>query len=340
MSERILLQREVDLAARALVVKPFKVAPSQILALKTFDFVGDGYAEIGTGLLPFSVTHPDATLASARRMLSEDRARAETFDMSGEGANGAFTTSDANCLQNNKGYIVADWMEAHAQARSYATIVGALLGTGHHCVLNYNAYLSRLDEMESRLRWELDSTHGQRLGSPLMVFHTQLIWRSWFVKQLATGQTRVIAAPNFCHGMDVFDMHNNLSWLPSVSNVPALQALTNTSRTSGGGGRHQRGGGNSNQPAQTTPTNTASVAPTTAAPDGGRRDPGRPVRNTDRDTMFTGNTPFAASVRTHRVQHAITLVPPPSTHARWGVRLHVRLLACKRYFFRALRPCG
>jgi hypothetical protein len=81
--------------------------------------------------------------------------------MSGEGANGALTTSDVNRLRNNKGYVVADWMAARAQARSYAALVGGLLGTGHHCVLNYNDYLSRLDEMESCLRWELDSTHGQ-----------------------------------------------------------------------------------------------------------------------------------------------------------------------------------
>jgi hypothetical protein len=108
-------------------------------------------------------------------MLSEDRTRAETFDMSGEGANGALTTSDANRLRNNNGYMVVDCMEARAQARSYAALVGALLGTGHHCVLNNNDYLSRLDEMESRLCWELDSTHGQRLGPTLIVFHTQLI---------------------------------------------------------------------------------------------------------------------------------------------------------------------
>jgi hypothetical protein len=222
ISEQILLQREVDLAARALGVQPFKVTPSQILALKMFDFLGDGRTEIGTGLLPFSFTPTEATSASDHRMLSENRARAETFDMRGEGANGALTTRDANRLQNNKGYIVADWMEARAQARSYASLVGTLLGKGHHCVLNYHEYLSRLDEMESRLRWELCSTHGHRLGPPLMVFHTQLIWRSWFVKQLATGQTRVIAAPDFCHGLDAFDMHNNLSWLPSVSHVTVL----------------------------------------------------------------------------------------------------------------------
>jgi hypothetical protein len=56
ISERILLQREVDLAARAQGVQPFKITPSQIFALKTFDFAGDGYTEVGTGLLPFSVT--------------------------------------------------------------------------------------------------------------------------------------------------------------------------------------------------------------------------------------------------------------------------------------------
>jgi hypothetical protein len=252
-------------------------------------------------------------------MLSEDRARAETFDMSGEGANGSLTTSDANRLRNNKGYVVADWMEARAQARSYAALVGPLLGTGHHCVLNYNGYLSRLDEMESRLRWELDSTHGQRLGPPLMVFHTQLIWRSWFVKQLSTGQTRVIAAPDFCHGLDTFDMHNNLSWLPSVSNVPALQALTSPSRSLGQGSGARGGGGNSNPAARGTPATTASALPAPAAPAANRRDPGHPVRNTDRDAMFTGNTPFAANVRTRRVQQAIALAAPPPQHMRSGV---------------------
>jgi hypothetical protein len=83
ISERVLLQREVDLEARALGVQPFEATPSQILALKTLDFVGDGYTEIGIGIISFSVTPPDATSASALRMLSEDRARAETFYMSG-----------------------------------------------------------------------------------------------------------------------------------------------------------------------------------------------------------------------------------------------------------------
>jgi hypothetical protein len=39
----------------------------------------------------------------------------------------------------------------------------------------------------------------------------------------------------------------------------------------------------------------------------------------NRDTMFTGNTPFAANVRTRRVQQAIALAGPPPQHMRNGV---------------------
>jgi hypothetical protein len=139
------------------------------------------------------------------------------------------------------------------------------------------------------------------------------------VKQLTTGHTRVIAAPYFCHGLQAFGMYNNLSWLPSVFNVPALQALTSPSRNLVGGGGSRGGGGNSNHPARTAPTGTASAVASTAAPAGSWCDPGRPVRNTDRDAMFTGNTQFPANVRTRRVQQAIALAGPPPKHMRGGV---------------------
>jgi hypothetical protein len=51
-SERVLLQREVDQRAECLGVLPFKVTPSQVIALKTFDFSGISMAEVGTGALP------------------------------------------------------------------------------------------------------------------------------------------------------------------------------------------------------------------------------------------------------------------------------------------------
>jgi hypothetical protein len=60
ISERILLQREVDLVACVLGVQTFNVTPSHILALKTFDFMGDSYTEIRTGLLRFGFGSLDA----------------------------------------------------------------------------------------------------------------------------------------------------------------------------------------------------------------------------------------------------------------------------------------
>jgi hypothetical protein len=51
-SKRVLLQRGVDQSAKCLGVLPFKVTPSQFIALKTFDFAGISMAEVGTGVPP------------------------------------------------------------------------------------------------------------------------------------------------------------------------------------------------------------------------------------------------------------------------------------------------
>jgi hypothetical protein len=66
-------------------------------------------------------------------MLSDDHIRAETFNMIGEGANRALMMGDNNCLRNNKGHVMSDWMEVRDQARSYTALLGALLGSSHHC---------------------------------------------------------------------------------------------------------------------------------------------------------------------------------------------------------------
>jgi hypothetical protein len=51
-SERVILQREVDQSADTFDVLPFKVTPSQVIALKTFDFAGLSMSEVGTGVMP------------------------------------------------------------------------------------------------------------------------------------------------------------------------------------------------------------------------------------------------------------------------------------------------
>jgi hypothetical protein len=41
----MILQREVNVAAQVLDLVPFQVTPSQVIAMKTFDFTGASYSE-------------------------------------------------------------------------------------------------------------------------------------------------------------------------------------------------------------------------------------------------------------------------------------------------------
>jgi hypothetical protein len=110
--EWIILQREVDTAADALNLIHFQVTPSQLIALKNFEFCGASYSKIGTGVLPFSITPAYATSKKGRAAIQADRNRAETFGTSGENVNGAMMMDDASRMRNYKGYVVYDWMEA------------------------------------------------------------------------------------------------------------------------------------------------------------------------------------------------------------------------------------
>jgi hypothetical protein len=97
LSERVIFQRKVDAAAEVLGLVPFKVTPSQVMStsIKSFDFCGPSYSEIGTGILPFSITPDDTTSDRGRAAIMTNRKRAETYDLSGEAMNGAITTADA-----------------------------------------------------------------------------------------------------------------------------------------------------------------------------------------------------------------------------------------------------
>jgi hypothetical protein len=69
LSERVILQREVDAAAHMLDLVPFQVTPSQVIAMKTFDFTGGSYSEIGTSVLPLSITPADTTSDKGRAVI-------------------------------------------------------------------------------------------------------------------------------------------------------------------------------------------------------------------------------------------------------------------------------
>jgi hypothetical protein len=175
LSERVILQREVDASSQVLDLVPFQVTLSQVIAMKTFDFTGASYSEIGTGVLPFSITPADATSDKGRAVIRADRGRAETFDLSDDSVNGAMTTDDATRMLNYKGYIASDWMEARLQIRSVACLMGALLGTTHPVLMYYKVFLRKYDLMEPRVQREFELVHGSHLGPALVVFHVQLM---------------------------------------------------------------------------------------------------------------------------------------------------------------------
>jgi hypothetical protein len=59
-----------------------------------------------------------------------------------------------------------------------------------------------------------------------MTFHVRLAWRNWMAVQLGSGETESINPPDFGAGLTMFEMQNNLMWLPSVTNVPLLLNLS------------------------------------------------------------------------------------------------------------------
>jgi hypothetical protein len=130
-----------------------------------------------------------------------------------------------------------------------------------------------------------------------------LILRDWFVNQTRTGQAAIIPAPDFGYYLKLFDHQNNLSWLPSVTNIPTLFALRATPKRALITPR--RTAAPAEVPTAAPVSNAGNVARAAPAPE--RPDLGPRIHNLGRDTRFTGNTVFANNVRSHHVEEAIVV---------------------------------
>jgi hypothetical protein len=177
-------------------------------------------------------------------------------------------------------------------------LLGALLGDAHPILLAYGRFLRLYDRMETRLESELDHVYGRRLGPALMVFHVQLALRSWYMRQLDVLERGRIHPPDFCQGLHMLEVQNNLMWLPTVTNVPALLALRATVRVSAASGPVAAS-------AVGIPATTGGKAAPAASAGALRHDKGPSVRNPSRDPRYVVNTPFARLVRSRTVAEAI-----------------------------------
>jgi hypothetical protein len=128
VSERYTLQQSIDSAATILDVPSFEVTPTQVMAFKNFRHAGSSYFDIGSGLLPFSITPTDAMSAQARAMLTADRLRAGVFDLGADPESGAVAPGEVSRLRNLNGYTPQTWNEAMSQLLGVHALVGALLG--------------------------------------------------------------------------------------------------------------------------------------------------------------------------------------------------------------------
>jgi hypothetical protein len=148
----VILQREVDQSADLFDVLPFKVSPSQVIALKTFDFAGLSMSEVGTGVMPIIIIPPEATSLAASRALANNHAQAETYDLSGEST--ALSTADTQRMRNQKGYLPDNWMEARTQLRCTLALLGALCGDDHAVPASWRSMLRKYECVVSSTRWK------------------------------------------------------------------------------------------------------------------------------------------------------------------------------------------
>jgi hypothetical protein len=94
------MQQSVDVACATLSLPSFQVSPAHAMAFKNLQFAGGQYFDIGTGLLPFSITPADAQSSAARVMLTVDQGRADAFDLGADPETSAIAPGDVPRLRN------------------------------------------------------------------------------------------------------------------------------------------------------------------------------------------------------------------------------------------------
>jgi hypothetical protein len=160
VSKRWVFQQAFEASCAVLRVPAFEVTPTQVMALNNFRLAGSTYFNIGSGLLPFTITPADATSAQARAVLVADRVRADAFDIGADPEIGSIGPGEVSRLRNISGYLHQGWTEACTQLRSTRGLLGALMGNLHLVVLAYGRFLHLYERLETCLESELNHTYN------------------------------------------------------------------------------------------------------------------------------------------------------------------------------------
>jgi hypothetical protein len=118
---------------------PSRLPPHKSFLSRTSGSWGAACQDIGTRMLPFSITPSDTTSSHTRTMLTADRVHADTFDLGRDPESGAIAPFTMSWLRRMSGYTRQTWMEARSQNpaahHSWTHACFAQSGTPHGSVI-------------------------------------------------------------------------------------------------------------------------------------------------------------------------------------------------------------
>jgi hypothetical protein len=199
------------------------VSTGSMQLFKTLRFQGVDEQDLGSGILPMSLTPPGAVSSQARAQLIEDNENALTYEfmMSTDGQQ--ISSSDAKLLSKTKGYVPTEWSEAKAQVEAYQPVITAILGELHPTALEYICAVKYASTIFLSLKQALEDKVGKRQGPAMYVYIFHSSMHGWFREQYHTRYN--VPPPELVSDFRRFSMRKNLEWLPNVSDIEAIRSL-------------------------------------------------------------------------------------------------------------------
>ena len=199
------------------------VSTGSMQLFKTLRFQGVDEQDLGSGILPMSLTPPGAVSSQARAQLIEHNENALTYDfmMSTDGQQ--ISSGDAKLLSKTKGYVPTEWSEAKAQVEAYQPVVTAILGELHPTALEYIRAVKYASTIFLSLKQALEDKVGRKQAPAVYsyIFHSSM--HGWFREQYHTRYP--VPPPELVNDFRRFSMRKNLEWLPNISDIESIRTL-------------------------------------------------------------------------------------------------------------------
>lgn len=172
---------------------------------------------------------------------------------------GNIAMADAIAL-GNTGYVPLDFLEAEQQVVAYQPVLCSMLGEEHKMTKMYTSAVKYICEHLLYFKDSLINTVGKQQTPAMFLYIFHKAVQGWFSEQATTSDR--IDPPDLLTGFRIYNMRGTLHFLPSVSNVLAINSLSQCSHyqminddrgsggggggggSSGGGGASTHGGGN------------------------------------------------------------------------------------------------